>query len=90
MLGVWMFDQAEEELGDVADDDEGRGQGWTAVVLHNQVVPLELPEDICVSLHYLECVTGRTQLLFFIYSFLSSLLKEQVSRTLPEHGNEQV
>ena len=45
----------------MADDDEGRGQGWPAVVLHDQVVPLELPEDVCVALHHLECVAVGTQ-----------------------------
>lgn len=56
LLGLGVFDQAEEQLREVADDDEGWGQCWTAVVLHNQVVPLELPEDVRVALHYLECV----------------------------------
>ena len=56
LLGLWLFDQAEEDLGEVADYDEGWGQCWTPVVLHNQVVSLELPEDVCVALHNLECV----------------------------------
>lgn len=41
----------------MADDDEGWGQGWAAVVFHYQVISLELPEDVSVSLHHLEGVT---------------------------------
>ena len=59
LLGLGLFDQAEEELGEVADDDEGRGQRWTAVVFHDQVVSLELPEDVRVALDHLECVAGE-------------------------------
>lgn len=95
MLGVGVLDQTEEQLGKVADDDEGRSQCWTTVVLHNQVVPLKLPEDICVSLHYLKRVTGRTccGFVFFFFFEQRSLFKDQVFFflwTLPEHGNEQV
>lgn len=56
LLGLRLFDQAEEELREVADDDKGWSQCWAAVVFHNQVVSLELPKDVCVTLHYLECV----------------------------------
>lgn len=59
LLGRRPFDQAKEELREVADDDEGWGECWAAVVLHYQVVSLELPEDVCVTLHYLECVAVR-------------------------------
>lgn len=59
LLGLRLLDQAEEQLRKMADDDEGWGQRWTAVVLHNQVVSLELPEDVCVSLHYLKGVAER-------------------------------
>lgn len=91
MLGVRMFDQAEEHLGKVADDDEGRSQCWAAVVLHNQVVPLKLPEDICVSLHYLKRVTGRTRwVVSFVFFLKKFVQRPQFSGTLPEHGNEQV
>ncbi len=58
LLGLRLFNQAEEELREVADDDEGWCQCWAAVVFHNQVVSLELPEDVCVALHYLECVAA--------------------------------
>lgn len=87
-----MFDQAEEQLREVADDDEGWSECWPAVVLHNQVVPLKLPEDICVSLHYLKRVTGRTHaVLFFFLLFLKRFVQRpQISGILPEHGNEQV
>lgn len=78
MLGVGMFDQAEEQLGEVADDDEGRSQCWTAVVLHNQVVPLKLPEDVCVSLHHLKRVTGRTHAVFLFFLSLFFFLKFEV------------
>lgn len=61
LLGLRLFNQAEEELREVADDDEGWGQCWTAVVFHNQVVSLELPEDVCVALHYLECVAESAE-----------------------------
>lgn len=53
-----LFDQAEQQLREMADDDEGRGQRRAAVVLHYQVVPLELPEDVRVALHYLKGVAG--------------------------------
>lgn len=59
LLGLWLFHHTEEQLREMADDDEGGCQCWTAVVFHNQVVPLELPEDICVALHHLECVAGE-------------------------------
>lgn len=59
LLGLRLFDQAEEELGEVADDDEGWGQRWTAVVFHDQVVSLELPKDVRVALDHLECVAGE-------------------------------
>lgn len=59
LFGLGLFDQAEEELREMADDDEGWSQCWTAVVFHNQVVSLELPEDVRVALHHLERVTGR-------------------------------
>ena len=59
LLGLGLFDQAEEELREMADDDEGWSQRWTAVVLHDQVVSLELPEDVRVALHYLESVAAR-------------------------------
>lgn len=58
LLGLGPFDQAEEELREVADNDERWGQRWTAVILHNQVISLELPEDVSVALHYLECVAA--------------------------------
>lgn len=61
LLGLRLFDQAEEDLREMADDDEGWGQCWTAVVFHDQVVSLELPENVCVALHYLECVAGEKQ-----------------------------
>lgn len=69
-LGVGVFDQAQEQLGEVADDDEGRSECRTAVVLHNQVVPLKLPEDVRVALHYLKGVTGirRIALSFLFYT----------------------
>lgn len=82
MLGVGLFDQAEEQLREVADDDEGRSQCWTAVVLHNQVVPLKLPEDICVSLHYLKCVTGRSHaVVCFCFFVVFFFFKEVCSKT---------
>lgn len=56
LFGLRPFDKAEEELREVADDDEGWSQGWTAMVLHDQVVSLELPENVSVALHYLEGV----------------------------------
>lgn len=41
----------------VGDDDEGRGEAGARVVLHNQVVALELPVHIAVLLDFIECVT---------------------------------
>lgn len=74
LFGLRSFDQAEKELREVTDDNEGWSQCWAAVVLHNQVVSLELPENVCVTLHYLEGVAtnwkrGRkSQLLVLIKS----------------------
>lgn len=50
-----------DEEVDVGEDDEGRGQGGPGVVLHNQVVALELPIHITVLLHLGEgvAVEGR-------------------------------
>ena len=56
LFGLRPFDKAEEELREVADDDEGWSQCWSAVVLHDQVISLELPENVSVALHYLESV----------------------------------
>lgn len=44
----------------VAEEDEGRRQGGAPVVLHDEVVALELPEGVGVSLHHLERVAGNT------------------------------
>lgn len=60
LLGFRPFEEAEEELGQVANDDEGWRQSWTAVVLYDQVVSLKLPEDIGVALNYLKGVAGKT------------------------------
>ena len=46
---------------DVREDDERRCQGGARVVLNDQVVALELPVDVAVSLHFREGVAGRTQ-----------------------------
>lgn len=46
---------------DVREDDERRSQGRTGVVLNNQVVALELPVDVTVSLHYSEGMAVWTQ-----------------------------
>lgn len=46
---------------DVREDDERRSQGGKGVVLNNQVVALELPVDVAVSLHFIEGVAGWTQ-----------------------------
>lgn len=82
-----MFDQAQEQLGQVADDDEGRGQCRTAVVLYNQVVPLKLPEDVRVALHHLKGVTGEDRDWFLSFKkvvlqtgFLGAYLNMAMSR----------
>lgn len=80
VLGVGMFDQAQEQLGEVADDDEGRSECRTAVVLHNQVVPLKLPEDVRVALHYLKGVTGKRRIachFYFTQQNRTSLFEDQ-------------
>lgn len=59
LLGLGLFNHAEDELRDVADDDEGWGQRRPAVVFHDQVISLELPEDVCITLHHLEGVTAN-------------------------------
>lgn len=47
----------EQEL-QVVEQDEGWGRGRAAVVLLDQVVPLELPDLVRVLLHLLEGVAG--------------------------------
>ena len=42
----------------MGDDDEGWGQGGPGVVLHDQVVALELPVGVTVLLHFGEGVAG--------------------------------
>lgn len=42
----------------VIEQDEGWGRGWAAVVLLDQVVPLELPDLVRVLLDLLEGVAG--------------------------------
>lgn len=42
----------------MAEQDEGRGQGRALLVLHDEVVALELPEHVGVALHHLERVAG--------------------------------
>lgn len=42
----------------VVEEDEGRRRRWAAVVLLDQVVPLELPDLVCVLLDLLEGVAG--------------------------------
>lgn len=68
VLGVGMFDQAQEQLGEVADDDEGRSECRTAVVFNNQVVPLKLPENVRVALHYLKGVTWRCRIMPHLFN----------------------
>lgn len=59
VVGGWPAEQAtaEQEL-QVVEQDEGRGRRWAAVVLLDQVVPLELPDLVRVLLHLLEGVAG--------------------------------
>lgn len=59
VVGGWPAQQAppEQEL-QVVEQDEGRGRGRAAVVLLDQVVPLELPDLVRVLLHLLEGVAG--------------------------------
>lgn len=54
--GQSLNDPFEEDM-QVGDDDEGRGEAGARVVLHNQVVALELPVHIAVLLDFIECVT---------------------------------
>lgn len=56
LFGFCLFDKAQENMGDVVDDDKGRGQGGTAVIFYDQVIALKLPEDVCILLHHLEGV----------------------------------
>lgn len=73
LLGLRPFEKAEEELGQVADDDEGWRQSWAAVVFHNQVVSLKLPEDVCVALNYLKCVAAKTNIDYVVYNDTTNL-----------------
>lgn len=54
--GQSLNDPFEEDM-QVGDDDEGRREAGAGVVLHNQVVALELPVHITVLLDFIECVT---------------------------------
>lgn len=55
----WPAEQAlpDQDL-QVVEEDEWWRRRWAAVVLLNQVVPLELPDLICVLLDLLEGVAG--------------------------------
>lgn len=55
LLGAFP-EQPLEQQAQVAEDDEGRRQGGALVVLHDEVVALELPERVRVALHHLEGV----------------------------------
>ena len=41
----------------MGEDNEGGSKGGPGVVLHNQVVALELPVGVALALHLGECVT---------------------------------
>lgn len=43
----------------MADNYEGWSKSRPAMVLHNQIIPLEFPEDIGVPLYQLECIAVR-------------------------------
>lgn len=93
LFGFCLFDKAQENLGDVADDDEGRSQSGAAVVFYDQVIALELPEDVCILLHHLEGVAvEKWYELLFQFEFVSSVVKwtheSNISR--PEHGNKEI
>lgn len=53
------------------EDDKGRSQRGAGVVLDNQVVALELPVDVTVSLHFSEGVAVWTQKYHFKSNRLS-------------------
>lgn len=60
-LGRDLQDNPLDQELQVAEEDEG-GRCWRpAMVLLNQVMALELPDLVCVFLHFLECVAGRRQ-----------------------------
>lgn len=60
-LGRDLQDNPLDQELQVAEEDEGgRGRG-PAMVLLNQVVALELPDLVCVFLHFLERVAGGRQ-----------------------------
>lgn len=54
--GQFLNDSFEEDM-EVGDDDEGRGEAGARVVLHDQIVALELPVYITVLLDFIKCVT---------------------------------
>lgn len=60
-LGRDLQDNPLDQELQVAEENEG-GRGWgPAMVLLNQVMALELPDLVCVFLHFLECVAGGKQ-----------------------------
>ena len=56
LLGGAAHHEAPEQEEEVTEEDEGWGGGRPAVVLLNQLIPLELPDCVCVVLYLLKCV----------------------------------
>lgn len=51
-----------DEEVQVGEDDEGRGQAGPRVVLHYQIVPLELPVSVTVLLYFVEGVAVQSHI----------------------------
>lgn len=79
----------------VRQDDEGRSQRRPGVVLHDQIVTLELPVDVAVGLHFREGVAGADTKESQTSACLSDHRWDRTIASLsrhflPEHGDEQV
>ena len=90
--GGHLADRPLDKQIDVRDDDEGRRQRGTGVVLNNQVVALEFPVDVAVRLHHREGVAEwtQTELLWGLLSHGDRWIDSSLLVLLPEHGDEQV
>ncbi len=58
---VWFasFDEERKCSSDVAENNEGRRQGWAIKIFVNQVIAVETPHLFRVLLHSLKCVAAR-------------------------------
>lgn len=58
LFGGDLEDEPLDEEVDMREDDEGWGEAGPRMVLHYQVVALELPVGVAALLDFTECVTA--------------------------------